>query len=196
MPVSRPKAHFASGYVKELGVLVVTQYDDDNPYQSPRQAGATEGIVGQESPGCLSALLFGTVGCLLGMASFLLVGSCFAYYVGAIIHGFGQQPPVEYVQLGAGLSFLPGCVCGALAGLRLQRGLRPNLVLVTLIGLANMAALLGTIQIDFNVSFQSNAIRTAIVGAVSGIIFGLIVSLLSQRVGLRATEPHGLRGPN
>jgi hypothetical protein len=127
-------------------------------------------------------LLFAGVGSLMGTLCFLQLGSCLGYYVGAIIHGFGRQPPVGYVVIGGGLFILPGCICGALAGLRLRRGLRPNLVFVLLIAFVNVAALLGTIDIAFDISFQSLTMRTIAVGSISGIMLGVIASLLLQRL--------------
>jgi hypothetical protein len=96
----------------------------------------------------LWSLLFGMAGCLVGALCFMQLGSCLGYYVGEIIHGLGQQPPVGYVVAGGGLLTLPGCICGALAGLRLRSGLRPHLFPVILIALTNAAALLGTIEVD------------------------------------------------
>ena len=90
---------------------------------------------------------------------------------------------------------LPGCVCGALASVRLRSGLRPNLLLVIVIALTNAAALLGTIDIALDASFQSLTMRTAVVGIVSGILLGLTVSLLLQRITSLAANTGQPRSP-
>lgn len=126
----------------------------------------------------LGTILFAIAGCLFGGLCFAQLGSCLGYYVGEIIHGFGRQPPVGYVLAGGAFFALPGSVCGTLASLRLRRGVRPNIVFAVVIALANAAALLGTIDIAFDLSFESLTMRTALVGIVSGLIVGLIMTVL------------------
>lgn len=128
----------------------------------------------------LGTMLFAAVGCLLGGLCFAQLGSCLGYYLGEIIHGFERQPPVGYVVAGGAFFALPGSVCGALASGRLRCGVRPNIVFAVVIALANVTALLGTIDVAFDFSFESLTMRTALVGIVSGLIIGLIVTVLLQ----------------
>jgi uncharacterized membrane protein len=145
----------------------------ENPYSSPA---ATSAAIQQVKPGAL--LFSGAVGSVVGAISFAQLISCIGYYVGAFMHGFDRQPPVLYVVAGAFLGVLTGSVCGALAGVWLVHGCRPRLLPVVIICVANTLALLGTIDLSWEISLQSNTGRTIVVGCLCGLVSGVIVSTL------------------
>jgi len=145
---------------------------DTNPYKSP----ATKS--GDSSKNLLPAIPLIFFGIFVGTISFAQMVSCVGYYVGGLLHGFERQPPVRYVILDGLLGLVAGFLFGGRAGLQISRGQRPRLSVVGLVCLVNTAALLGTIEIAFDFSWESLTLRTAMVGIISGAITGAILSLL------------------
>ena len=145
----------------------------ENPYSSPA---TTSAAIQPVKPG--ARLFSGAVGSVVGAIAFAQLISCIGYYVGAFIHGFDRHPPVLYVVAGAFLGVLSGSVCGALAGAWLAHGRRPRLLPVVIICVANTLALLGTIDLSWEISLQSITGRTIFVGCLCGLVSGVIVSTL------------------
>ena len=143
-----------------------------NPYKSP-----DEGISKNLSNETISSLPLGCFGVFVGAIAFAQLISCFGYYVGSFIYGFDRQPPVGPVLFGGAAGLLVGKY-GSKAAFRIGNGQRPNLVLAIFVGLIDTAALLGTIDLEFEISFQSMTTRTAIVGLVCGCTAGTIISVL------------------
>lgn len=145
----------------------------ENPCSSPAASNAAIQHVN------LGARLFsGAVGGVVGAIAFAQLISCIGYFVGGFMHGFDRQPPVLYVVVGAFLGVLTGGVCGALTGVWLMHGRRPRLLPVVIICVANTLALLGTTDLSWEISLQSNTGRTIVVGCLCGLVSGVIISTL------------------
>ncbi|WP_145053587.1 G protein-coupled receptor family protein [Lignipirellula cremea] len=144
-----------------------------NPYESPA---ATSDDSSRRSP--IPAILLVAVGAFIGAVSFAQMVSCVGYYVGAAVNGFDRQPPVLYLVFGCLFGALTGCPAGGIAGFRIRQGRRPRFLIIGPVCLVNTLALLGTIDLTFEFSWQSLTIRTALVGMVCGSFAGAILSVL------------------
>jgi hypothetical protein len=128
--------------------------------------------------------LCGVAGAFVGTLTFAQLLSCVGYYVGVLLgafffgYGFDQQPPVGPVIIGALVGAAVGFILGGFAGVFMLYGRRPRATIVTTVCLVNILALMGTIDLSFELSLQSNTVRTGLVGTVCGILAGAILSIL------------------